>query len=788
MANNTKETVVSVCSKALEEHFKQHPFEAPFELEEFVPGEHALLANFFKNNVSIPKDPTLEESFPCLLLHDLENPSHKQKAIYKFIDQNAKDHANGLYGTSGAGKTRSLWEYLSHNYGLYFVANTQNDAGSRDMQTIINWFGANEKRASGSNKIEVSHANYGSMKEYVSILIHVRNAVFREINKQLQQKGLDKLTPYQWLLIQLYPHQALQVDLFDVVFRKCFRFAYEGDWEDNSVTKDHMKAIEKWSVIAVDETQVLLEQLRGYFLSLDGNTYRSAFSALLYSFELLAAHEIGYPLFSGTGMAIDDFEEQAKSIMAKRLNHPEREFVFKDFKVLDAQDVKSYMGSFLYLQGSGVEDSVIQHVSKWLRGRPRWTASFLEVYLVREKVDGYQGTRGQFSSSSALLMEALDRYLAVMTTDPKSPNRRQSFSPGSYSAYAAIMRAVTKHPNYKVHFALQRAIFRFVVGGRPTPISEQPRMLIEVGVAAVAGGPDEAVIDEPIIVQAGINFFTLEDATTENLVAQEQGGLGEAFEKIMLPAIQKKLRALLQTQHKGDNAFPEYNVSCRSAYGVLAMDCKESIESTLNWIEAATNATFEGQVPPFCYPDDHFGPDLMFLMWNNSYSGFISAIAQAKYRRNFTQESALRTITPSLLYHQNRDSEPSVSEKLTEGLKDRWERLKEKVIGDDRGCLRLMVQYPSKKKRAAAPGRTEDDSPKAVTNPPPDNPPPDNPPPKPARSLRARRKRKLGWLSTVSQENADTFFDGDALAKLKALKSPKPPKSPVGEPDGSDSD
>lgn len=78
---------------------------------------------------------------PALLSHDLQTVS--QPAAYSFI-QDTRKICSGLHATSGAGKTRSIFEYLSQNCGLYFVAKpTTNNYGSKDLEALLGAFGRN---------------------------------------------------------------------------------------------------------------------------------------------------------------------------------------------------------------------------------------------------------------------------------------------------------------------------------------------------------------------------------------------------------------------------------------------------------------------------------------------------------------------------------------------------------------------------------------------------------------------------------------------------------------------
>ncbi|CAB9518033.1 expressed unknown protein [Seminavis robusta] len=176
--------VLEACWRA----FQRGSFSQTFPAAEVQARRTRFVVRFLLEDKNIPGDPQRGDQ-PCLLVHDLENPSHKEKTVYKHIEAN-KGSCIGLYGTSGVGKTRSTFEYLSHNFGLYFVASTRHDAGSSDLENLLIWF----KR-----------------------LVYVRNVVYAAMNEQLKKKGQPCLTPYQWLLIQLYPEEALGWDLFDVV-------------------------------------------------------------------------------------------------------------------------------------------------------------------------------------------------------------------------------------------------------------------------------------------------------------------------------------------------------------------------------------------------------------------------------------------------------------------------------------------------------------------------------------------------------------------------------------------
>ena len=95
---------------------------------------------------------------------------------------------------------------------------------------------------------------------------------------------------------------------------------------------------------------------------------------------------------------------------------------------------------------------------------------------------------------------------------------------------------------------------------------------LSVGIAALSHDKDHpgAVLNEPIMIQGGINYFSMEKLAKSNMTNQEEGGLGDAFEKIMLPAIQRKFPEILKSQ-LGDTvvSLDGCVVSCRLSYPVL---------------------------------------------------------------------------------------------------------------------------------------------------------------------------------------------------------------------------
>ena len=117
----------------------------------------------------------------------------------------------------------------------------------------------------------------------------------------------------------------------------------------------------------------------------------------------------------------------------------------------------------------------------------------------------------------------------------------------------------------------------------------------------------------------------------------------------------------------------------RSSYGVLARKT-DTPEKTMQWLEDSIASTFEGQVPPFCFPDKAMGPDLLFFLRDEvSWGKWKLCMWQHKFKTETNQVEALRTITPDLLFFANRGKATAYLN-LAEEDANRWKELKKNLF------------------------------------------------------------------------------------------------------------
>lgn len=779
----------------LTDFFRNHQIKPPI-LERFTPNEEALFKPLYVDvgatqtgRPFVPCDPdsriSSENRPPSLLLYDLQNAKYKETAVYKRIDARTRDGVMILYGTSGAGKTRSIFEYLSQNKGFYFIAGNPRDdknPGSEDLKSIFFEDFGKIARANTDEGLEESVENLRVIRLRLQLLIYVRVMVHHFITGQL---GRD-ITAYEWLLYQLYPNQFLGGDVYRDLVNDCIDDCVDMERTTMLLRKEAKKPSWQFRVPFIDESQQLLDERKGYFLSTDGTEHRSAFSAVLKAFVEFPSKIKGlsYPVFSGTGMSLTELRKQSNSATTKgRFVPPEySEPCFSRFAPLDVDAVITYLRIFLKLDkdddggggcgGGGVREEVVKHVAQWLRGRPRFTASFVETYLFKNRKQPRIESRGNFNETEGRVMEGLDRYIAAMTTDRADP--RTSWVTGGSSAYDCFEK-VARMPDKDDTIAdlkedLHSSVLEFAIGGKHVYFwGEASKELIQKGVAAVSikrprGGTGIiGSLDEPIMIEAGLNFYNMKKSLARRVLRSPSGGKGEAFEELLLSPLHdnEKWQDFLEHELDGDgHDFKDYSVFSRSSYGALAKSCKESIADTIQWIKDAASSKFDGQVPPFCFPDDNFGPDVLFLMWNKDHTEFRPVLTQSKFAGTVLQDPALLTTDPTLLYLENRGKEkqkPStkLKTKSSSELWDNWWDLaRPKLLNEERPCLRLMVQYPANAGCGAESGQ------------------------------RYKRGYTEDTLVVVSGENALSLFEEKTLNAMKSVKgSPQRKRSKKSEQD-----
>jgi hypothetical protein len=261
---NESASVVETINNILKDHFEPFPPKQP-SLSMFKASDQSVLGSLWRNDVEVPVDPMepqgstgfVKGRFPSLLLHDLQNDEYQNKDAYEHIKSQQNMGPTCLYGTSGAGKTRAIFEYLSRHKGFYFVAGDYDrNPGSKDFR----WLFENIRGMATPNTVEgkvVSQTNLLLVFYRYRILLCVRHAV----HGFLEDAFGGTLSPWEWLMFQIFPEQFLGCDLFKDVTKTCVKAKLD-DVELSSEAREEMDY--EWPVF-VDESQRLLNAVEGFF-------------------------------------------------------------------------------------------------------------------------------------------------------------------------------------------------------------------------------------------------------------------------------------------------------------------------------------------------------------------------------------------------------------------------------------------------------------------------------------------------------------------------------------------
>jgi hypothetical protein len=798
-----KESVAQVCAAALPNAFDKWNGARRPKLEMFEPVHNAVLGPLLKQDAGIPSVPGTNH--PSMLLHGLGDEAHKTTEAYKHIATAKDADITALYATSGAGKTRSLLEYLSHNFGVYLVVDTDRNPGSQDMCALLSSLHDRllKVRHSQDSK-EASIDNLCTVKNCLATLLYIRQCVFDYVNDKLVAStgGGDGLTPLEWLLLQLYPEDFLGEDVFLFMLKSCLKRA-----NLTSISDDIYDETNRTSrgAVCVDEAQLLLHMLPGFFVSSTrfqhGVTKRSAYWAVAKGLRVLARkREAPFPVLCGTSLSFDALRTETwGGTMAKERTGVPVKATCHRLPRFDVAEVKAYLCQILDLadMDDGDEEGkakvVLEHVARWLVGRPRWTATFLSIYLTCTSEPTLRTTSGQFNDKEARLLEALDRYVCALTKGPRKPGeelRRDSqMLAGGASAFSAVARYCRRVEGKKAALTtsgraidgsgttFQHQIRDLVLGGVPTVIHEDAEQLIEFGLAAVnsvfRNGAVSGIVNEPLVVEAARNYYLVTVKLVQALMTEAVNDASSAsvylnlFELLSLAAIQAKFDTIGRGQVGDVLGVETWRVPSKSAYGVLALKC-DTMEETVAWLESAVQSRLDGMVAPFCLPDNMFGPDMVFLRWNDEHDSFRPVFAQKDKFKNVSQmphhetevqQGAMLTITPSLLYHTNRDAaNPQAC--VTVACQDRWTAVRQTLlyVGDGaqrRPTTRLMIQVTTEATATTASGLVHLD----------DGPATDK------RCTSPTCTRDHDTVVSIDKVNASTFFGTDVAELLDKLQA-----------------
>ncbi|CAB9513494.1 hypothetical protein SEMRO_595_G172570.1 [Seminavis robusta] len=182
----------------------------------FQPAKESLFGSLWNPGLTVPARQSLSQqggftskSRPNLLLNGLdnENAEFSQPLAENHICTAQKHVPSFLYGTSGAGKMQTVFEYLSKNKG--FADDFMRNPGSNDL---VNSLDCNLQMA--GNDTRISEQNRIRIHNRVSMLLFIRYVVHEKLEARFKERLKRGMNPYEWLLYQIFPELFLGKDVF----------------------------------------------------------------------------------------------------------------------------------------------------------------------------------------------------------------------------------------------------------------------------------------------------------------------------------------------------------------------------------------------------------------------------------------------------------------------------------------------------------------------------------------------------------------------------------------------
>ncbi|THH26978.1 hypothetical protein EUX98_g7203, partial [Antrodiella citrinella] len=351
---------------------------------------------------------------PCLLLHKLGVDSQFDSSLGAVFTHR---HATCmLYDSPGRGKTRTLLEGLCRDYGLYFACATSEGLASRDLQEVLSTLelSGRFKIASTDNHGVIDPAVIASNEAVVTHRIHeillarlVVMKLFLEISSPPHATITESARKRMWTLLQIAPVSDLLdgTDFFETLslnYRPASSNFLRGQittthsWIENTIQS---ASNQHRLFVIVDEAQRAAALYENSFVSQDYTKPRPVLRQIIRALRAVPTFNPTL-IISGTALskrsietAIDSSESKPANIVVVTQKGdfsaagPQEKYISKYFP---ASYLKSPEGTHLLVR-----------LFRWVPGRYRFTASFIELALL----DGFKRPH-----------KALDMYVRHMTS------------------------------------------------------------------------------------------------------------------------------------------------------------------------------------------------------------------------------------------------------------------------------------------------------------------------------------------------------------------------------------
>ena len=501
---------------------------------------------------------------PSLLLHRLPGAGQTGVALAKSLQSSLADNdCVAVYGTSGCGKTRTCFEYLSQNHGLYLVADTMGNGGSQDLQYIVQRTLPGLK--SGDQRLNWENAS----SAFIYILV-TRLMVFRRL---LELHG-NTITPHLWLLIQLYPIWFLGSDVFKEIALYLIDKKLAVDYQISASYNSLL------SVVVIDEAQLLCEPC--VYLRAEGTQSRPVLSPLACACGLVSPDL--KVCVTGTGFTMTGL---VRTILVSPVMKFNPVYIMHDFgTVACLDDVNRLLewAGFLSL----VREEVKMAVVAVLRGRYRFATTWIGT-AIELGMDFAGALKALVDAQLTLGNEASNPSLA---TKVRSHLNKDSIVAGLVCKLAMDFFLAGKGVMY---FSSEGS----TSNGNP---ERTPQALVEHGICRLSGGSGAelsgamVVLDEPLVAMAVHKCQSLMETILNSMSGTTESAMGFSFEPLVAFSLSRLLRTFTSYPAPFNRCF---RLGCTSPSEYLTVAVRLPL---VVWLERMDRGE---ATPVCCFPEEH---------------------------------------------------------------------------------------------------------------------------------------------------------------------------------------
>ncbi|KAJ7137643.1 hypothetical protein C8R46DRAFT_1014362 [Mycena filopes] len=671
---------------------------------------------------------------PDLLLHPLGSFA-TDPALRAELDEIFLPDAEGhtfVVNTSGAGKTRLMFEGLCLHWGLYFAAVVDSSSiGSFDVGNTIHHyvpetpgFVTNLSTASGPTQYVLSlrHNRRIAEMRFCEVLL-ARLIIFRLFIEIIKDRT-DVVEPKKlWLLLQIRPRRAgfSGGDFFDRLVQELRNSPPL--WVRKQVT-EHMDAIRSWChgpgygtapfFLVLDEAQHAARNHFSAFRSQkEESVYRPILREIVHAWVISFFRALGlWMVISGTGIDMDVIEKVLASAVFKPDDYRSRsnQAAFAT-KLAHETFIRQYIPHRILATPSGI--ALLERMLYWLHGRHRFTTAFLSELLAQ-----------RFQSPHRLLNSFVKRYTGITPTDGESWVEESGGEwPEALQLNTFDFSKLAQYPEMETTIRNTVSNSR-IRSGYSKHLTPDERLFVEYGFARyVEHRTDKVVFDEPLVLLAAetelgraswysdrmdtnspdVNGWEDYLAFSLPLLFATKPRLDQVFDFAGVSHTWSKRKVELVSLHQTESSLePEIspvlpNKRPHFSHGATPGN---STHETVEWLEHRST-TF------ILFPPKGMGPDLMFVLRvvDGPEQGSLLWVAlQAKYSEVYPRLStevlrkAIRSATPAKYWIQKNGKAhaPKGHKGLPKQTLTSLERLPRRLDhAGEQSVLRVIAAFPA---------------------------------------------------------------------------------------------